>query len=217
MKHLKPFTQFINESAEPSYTELTPAQLEVMQSLSEDLKSEVSNSLEVAITESGNIRFESNQNVHDWMDLEVYGESVRMYLEQIVLLKPVFLQLDEMDETDIDRLIDLGLIDDPTKCLKIGNQYLEGFLVDSLTEYWSKDVSFNDKNETRDYWYSIGDLGVTAIEDLANDLANQVNDWMNEDAATEMDLQARLDKQFPEHEDEEDEDWEDDEDETDED
>jgi hypothetical protein len=219
MKYLKPFNQFINESAEPSYQELTPEQIEAIDNLSSDIEAEAGSRFDFTVTSNGHIRFESNQNVHDWMDLRVHGDNIRMYLSQIVILKPVFLQLEDMETTDIDRLVNLGLVDDIDDYLKIGDHYLKGFFADGLTNYWSKDVSFKDINETADYWFSIKDLGTTNIEDLAQDLVSQVEDWMNQDAIAEFGLQAKLDKEFPEYEEDEEDDteYEDDEEETEED
>jgi len=219
MKHLKSFTQFINESAEPSYQELTPEQIEAIDNLSSDIEAEAGSRFDFTVTDNGHIRFESNQNVHDWMDLRVHGNNIRMYLRQIVILKPVFLQLEDMETTDIDRLVNLGLVDNIDDYLKIGDHYLKGFFVDSSTEYWSKDVSFEDTNETTDYWFSIKYLGTTHIKDLAEDLVSQIGDWMSEVAITEFGLQDKLDCQFPEYEEDEegDTEYEDDEEETEED
>jgi hypothetical protein len=221
MKYTKLFEQFISESTDlQEEKKLTEHQLEVAMKLGEALDTALNNA-EARTYQDSTIQISSQSNVSDWMDLTVGGEHIRMYLEQEIQMRPIFLSIEGNTEAEIKRMVDLGLIPNLSDFLEIDGEYITGFNVTSSYQYWSKDVAFeHTESEGLEFfsaeYLDINNNGPQELEEVAEQLGDTITDWLGEMYLTEYTLQEMLDKDFGSDEDDDDED-EDNEDENDED
>ena len=204
MKYTKLFEQFINESTNlPEMQEaetLTEHQLDIANNLADVIGSNL-NQISVSMRTDGTIQISYTVPVHDWMELRVNGESVRMYLEQDIRMRPIFLSIAGNTEIEIKRMAELGLLPNLSDFLEIDDEYITGFNVFSGFTYWSKDVQFDYSDSTALEFFSaayldVNNNGPQELEEVAEQLADTITDWLGEMAIPESALQEMLDEQF---------------------
>ena len=218
-KYIKLFESFNqNESFETEHSRrdedsLTESQERVVEKLVDTLnevKPDIFN--EVELYQDGTIIVSYIANVTDWMDLTAHGERIRMSVDEIAILRPIFLQVEGVSQDELKRMVDLGLVEDLDKYINLDGEYITGFNISIELTYTSKDVSFeHTAGDSASEYYNAEylDLNSSAPQDyetVAENLLETVENWFNETALREQDLQEMLDEQFPEEEEDEEDD-----------
>jgi hypothetical protein len=210
MKYLHKFTTFINESFETedrrkAEMPLTASQQTVVEKLVSALNDKRPNRFnEVELYADGTIIISYSANVTDWMNLAVYGESIRMWVDEVAVLRPIFLEIEGLDPEEISRMIDLNLIDNTSNYIELDGEYITGFNLSIELTYTSKDVQFEHTEGdsaaeyvTADY-LDLNDSGPQEYSNTAEELMDTIVNWLDETAIRERDLQDLLDEEFPE-------------------
>ena len=211
MKHIKLFEQFVSESFERDPKEeikLTEHQLDIVMRLADAINTAMNNT-SVGAYQTGTIQFNYSASVNDWMDLEVYGDGIRMWMEQDMQIRPIFLEIEGNTQDELKRMVDLGLVQNLADFIEIEGEYITGFNVTTSVSYDSKDVSFSYDETSNTEFYSasylnFNDNGPQEIERLADDIGDWATEWMDESAIPESNIQAMLDEKFPEDDEDED-------------
>lgn len=227
MKYLHKFSSFINESIQLDHDRreeerLTEAQQKVIEKLVEALDEQKPGSYNsTGLYADGTIEISYSNNITDWMDLHARGESIRMWVDEVAMLRPIFLSIGDMDQAELTRMKDLGLIAELSDYAELDGEYITGFNISVDVSYSSKDVQFEHSegdNSTEFYsaaYLDINDNGPQEYADIAERLIDVIRDWFDETALRQDSLQELLDEEFPSYD--EDEDGDEDEEENDED
>ena len=217
MKYLHKFTTFINESFETEHSRrdedpLTESQERVVEKLVDALneaKPVIFN--EVELYRDGTIIISYSANVTDWMDLTAHGERIRMWVDEVAILRPIFLEIEGLDPDEISRMKELNLIEDISAYIELDGEYITGFNISTELTYTSKDVPFEhtEGNSTAEYYNAqyldLNDNGQQDYLDIAIELMDTIQNWLDETAIREQQLQELLDQEFPEEDEEDDE------------
>lgn len=211
MKHIKLFEQFVSESFERDPKEeakLTEHQLDIVMRLADALDKAMNNT-SVGAYQTGTIQFNYSAPTGDWMDLRAYGGSIRMWIDQDMQIRPIFLEIEGNTQDELKRMVDLGLVQNLADFIEIEGEYIIGFNVTTSVSYDSKDVPFSYDETSNTEFYSasylnFNDNGPQEIERLADDIGDWATEWMDESAIPESTIQAMLDQRFPEYEEDED-------------
>jgi len=221
MKYLHKFTTFINESFETEHSRrdenpLTKHQMTIIEKLVSALNDKKPRQFnEVELYADGTIIVSYSANVTDWMDLTAQGESIRMWVDEVAILRPIFLEIEGLASDEISRMKELNLIEDTSAYIELDGEYITGFNISTELTYTSKDVPFEhtEGNSTAEYYNAqyldLNDNGPQDYSNIAEGLMDTIQNWLDETAIGEPQLQELLDQEFP-NDDEEDDDEEDD-------
>lgn len=229
MKYLHKFSTFINESMQPEHshqeeTPLTASQQTVVEKLVSALNDKNPGILdEVESSADGTIIISYGANVTDWMDLTAQGESIRMWVDHVAHLRPIFLEIEGLEPEEISRLKDLNLIEDTSAYIELDGEYITGFNISIELTYTSKDVPFDhtEGDSTTEYYNAnyldLNDSGPQDYLNIAEEIMDTIQNWFDEVAIGEESVQRLLDQRFPDEDDEDEDDEEYDENEDDDD
>lgn len=208
MKYLHKFTTFINESFETEHSRrdedpLTESQERVVEKLVDALnEAKPPRFNEVELYRGGTILISYNATVSDWMDLTVNGEDIRMSADEVAILRPIFLEIEGMSADELGRLKELGLGEDLAAYIELEGEYIKGFNISTEITYSSKDVPFEHTvgDSGAEYYNAeyldLNNNGEQQYSDVAQQLMETIENWLDETAERESSLQKLLDDQF---------------------